>query len=223
MKRITSAAVIASTVLFLVVNVMHPKEYTRGHELQQLDTIAGNYTRWQLTHFLTFVAVMLFVFVVVGLALLLAERRPQLAVIGGALGLCGLVAIGGVLALDGFTWGALGQVYTWPSVDQASIAHALHSVQEARWNLPFYAGSLAWLIGLAVLAVGLVRERVLPAWAGYVFALGAFMVGIEAAIGNNAYFVVAAAVLAVGGVGVGAALRDDDRSDSTRIGHVRAG
>lgn len=223
MKRITSVAVIGATLLFLVVNVMHPKEYTRGHEVQQLETIADSYTRWQLTHFLTFVAVMLFVLVVVGLALLLAETRPQLAVIGGALGLCGLVAIGGVLALDGFTWGALGQVYTWPSIDKPSIVNALHSVQEARWNLPFYAGSLAWLIGLVVLAVGLVRERVLPAWAGYAFAAGAFMVGIESAIQNNAYFIAAAAVLAVGGVGVGTALRDGDRSDSTRVGHVHAG
>jgi hypothetical protein len=73
-----------------------------------------------------------------------------------------------------------------------------------------------------ILTIGLIRQNVLPARAGWIFALGVFLVGIEAAIENNTYFVVASAVLAVGGVGVGLALRNDD-SDSTRIGDVPAG
>jgi hypothetical protein len=206
MKRITSAAVIAATVLFLVVNVLHPKEYTRDHEVQQLQVIGDHYQRWQFAHFLTFVSVMLFVFVVCGLAALLLARRQRQALLGGALGLCGLVAICGVLALDGFTWGALGQVSTWPGVDQHSVALALHAVQQSKWNLPFYVGSLAWLIGLVILAHGLVREQLLPAPAGWTFAAGAALVGIEAAVENNVYFIVAAAVLALGGIGVGRAL-----------------
>ena len=59
MKRITAVAVIAAPALFLVANLIHPKEYTRDHEAQQLTTIADNYTRWQFAHFLTFVAILL--------------------------------------------------------------------------------------------------------------------------------------------------------------------
>src|SRR5690242_21879230 len=63
MKRITAAATVAATVLFFIVNLIHPKEYTRDHERQQLQTIADHYTRWQLAHFLTFIAILLFVVV----------------------------------------------------------------------------------------------------------------------------------------------------------------
>ena len=213
MRRITAVTIIVAPVLFLVVNIIHPKEYSRNHEAQQLQTIADNYTRWQLAHFLTFIVILVFVFTVVGLAFLLAERRRWQAMFGGALGLLGLVSLGGVLALDGFTWGALGQVTTWPGVDKHSIEEALLAVQQSHWNLPFYVGALSWLIGLVILATGLVSEHVVPRWAGWTFALGAALVGIEAAIANNAYFIVASAVLAIGGVGVGISLMGSDEQE----------
>jgi hypothetical protein len=221
MKRITAAAVIASTVLFFVVNLIHPKEYTRDHEAQQLQTIADNYSRWQLAHFLTFVALLLFVVVTLGLAGLLYARLRNMAIVGGLLGLWGLVALGGVLALDGFAWAALGQVTTWPSTNRRTLELALHAVQQSHWNLYFYVGGLAWIFGSLILAIGLIRQAVLPALAGWVFALGIVLVGIEAAIENNTYFIVASAVLAIGGVAVGLALLND--RDRAAIGDVPAG
>lgn len=206
MKRITAAAVIAAPVLFLAVNIMHPKEYTRDHEAQQLKAIADHYTRWQLAHFLTLLAILLFVVVVCGLAWLLYSRLDRMALAGGILGLWGLVCLGGVLALDGFTWGALGQVTTWPNADKDTLNLALHAVQQSHWNLPFYVGGLAWIVGMLILIIGLIRQGVIPAAMGWVFALGVALVGIEGAVQNNTYFIVAAAVLAVGGIGVGLAL-----------------
>jgi len=222
MKRITAGALIAATVLFFVVNLIHPKEYTRDHEAQQLTTIAHHYTRWQFAHFLTFLSLLLFVIVVLGLAWLLYSRLDRMALLGGLLGLWGLVALGGVLALDGFTWAALGQVTRWPTADPHTLQMALHAVQQSHWNLYFYVGALSWLIGLLILSIGLIRQGVIPAPAGWIFALGVVLVGIEAAIENNAYFIAASAVLAIGGVWLGVALRND-YSDSTRIGDVPAG
>jgi hypothetical protein len=221
MKRITAAAVIASTVLFFVVNLIHPKEYTRDHEAQQLQAIADNYSRWQLAHFLTFVTLLLFVVVTLGLAGLLYARLRNMAIVGGLLGLWGLVALGGVLALDGFAWAALGQVTTWPSTNRRTLELALHAVQQSHWNLYFYVGGLAWIFGSLILAIGLIRQAVLPALAGWVFALGIVLVGVEAAIENNTYFIVASAVLAIGGVAVGLALLND--RDRAAIGDVPAG
>lgn len=221
MKRITAAALIASTLLFFVVNLIHPKEYTRDHEAQQLQAIADDYTRWQVAHFLTFVALMLFVVVGLGLAGLLYARLRNMAIVGGLLGIWGLVALGGVLALDGFAWAALGQVTTWPSVDQHSVQLALHAVQQSHWNLYFYVGGLAWIFGFLILAIGLIRQGVLPALAGWVFALGIVLVGIEAAIESNAYFIVASAVLALGGVAIGIALLNEH--ERAGIGDVPAG
>lgn len=209
MRRVTAAAVITAPVLFFVVNVLHPKEYTRDHEAQQLQTIADHYQRWQIVHFMTFVAIMLFVLVIGGLAWLLYSRRPGMALLGGVLGFWGLVALGGVLALDGFTWAALGQVTTWPSADRHTLALALRAVQQSHWNLPFYGGAILWIIGLLILSIGLLRQRLIPAWAGWVFALGVVLVGIEAAIENNTYFIVSSAVLAVGGIGLGLAIRNE--------------
>src|SRR4051794_37861292 len=200
MKRITAAAVITAPVLFLVVNIIHPKEYGRDHEAQQLTTIANHYTRWQVAHFLTLIAILLFVLVVCGFAWLLYERLDRMALVGGVLGLWGLVCLGGVLALDGFTWGALGQVSTWPNADKDSIGLALHAVQQSHWNLPFYVGGLSWIAGLLILTIGLIRQALIPAAMGWIFALGVVLVGIEAAIENNTYFIIAAAVLAVGGI-----------------------
>jgi hypothetical protein len=221
MKRITAAAVITAPVLFLVVNIMHPKEYTRDHETEQLRTIGENYTRWQLAHFLTFVSLLIFVIVVCGFAWMLYARLDRMALAGGLLGLWGLLALAGVLALDGFTWGALGQVSTWPNVRQQTVENALHAVQQSRWNLYFYVGGLSWIAGLLILTIGLIRQRLIPAGVGWIFALGVVLVGIEGAIQNNVYFIVAAAVLAIGGVGVGLSLRRDDHSTSS--GHVQTG
>lgn len=221
MRRITAVALISSTALFFVVNLLHPKEYTRDHEAQQLQTIADNYTRWQIAHFLTFIAILLFVVVVLGLAQRLYAALPNMAIFGGLLGLWGLVALGGVLALDGFTWAALGQVTTWNGASKHTLQLALHSVQQSHWNLYFYVGGLGWIVGLLILSIGLIRQQLIPAAMGWIFALGVVLVGIEAAIESNAYFIAASAVLAVGGIGVGLALRNDD--DSTRIGNVPAG
>src|SRR4051812_6872989 len=221
MKRITAGAIVAATVLFFIVNLIHPKEYTRDHEPQQLQTIADHYTRWQLAHFLTFIAILLFVVVVLGLAALLYPRLRNMAIVGGLLGLWGLVALGGVLALDGFAWAALGQVTTWPGVDKLTLAHALKALQQSHWNLYFYVGGLSWIFGLLILSIGLIRQGLIPATVGWIFAAGVVLVGIEAAIENNVYFIIASAVLAVGGIGGGLALRHDD--DRTSIGNVPAG
>jgi hypothetical protein len=146
-----------------------------------------------------------------------------MALVGGILGLWGLICLAGVLALDGFTWGALGQVTTWPSAQSHTLALALRAVQQSHWNLPFYVGALLWIAGLLILSIGLLRQGVIPAWAGWVFALGVVLVGIEAAVANNTYFIVASAVLAVGGVGVGVSLLNDGDSYSTSSGDVQTG
>lgn len=209
MKRITAGALASATVLFFVVNLIHPKEYTRNHEPNQIQEIAAHYTRWQVAHFLTLVAMLLFVVVVCGLAWLLYSRLDRMAIAGGLLGLWGLVCLGGVVALDGFAWAAVAQASTWPDADGRTSALTLRAVQQSHYNLPFYVGALAWLAGMLILTIGLIRKGVIPAVVGWILALGVALVGIEAAIENNTYFIVASAVLAIGGVGVALSLRRD--------------
>lgn len=64
-----------------------------------------------------------------------------------------------VLALDGFTWGVLGEVSARPDVDPHTIQIALHDVQQSNWSLPYYLTPLAFIAGLLVLATAAVRGR----------------------------------------------------------------
>ena len=210
-RRATGLALILAPAIFLVDNLIHPEEFTRDHEPQQLAEIADAYTRWQLAHFLGFVAILIFAAAILGLAFLVRRRQPLLGLLGGALGILGLLGLAAVIALDGFAWGVLGEVWSRGG-DKRAIELALNDMQQSEWSLQFYALPLAWIAGLALLAITAARHGAVPLWAGGLFALGAVAVGLEGAIQDNAYFIASAAVLAVGGAALGASiLRLQDR------------
>jgi hypothetical protein len=205
-RRATAAALVAGPLLFLVDNLLHPKEYTRDHEAQQLAEIGEAYTRWQVAHALGFLALIVFAAAVLGLAFLVRRHRPTLGLVGGALGVVGLLTGAAVFAIDGYTWGVLGDVSTKPGVDRETVELTLHEVQNSSWSLVYYLPVLLWIVGVATLAIGAARYAGVPRLAGAVLALGAVMVGIESGVISNAYFIVASAVWLVGGVLMGAAI-----------------
>ena len=205
-RKATAAALVVGPLLFLIDNLIHPKEYTRDHEARQLAEIGESYTRWQLAHAIGFVALIVFAAAVLGLAFLVRRHRPTLGLVGGALGIVGLLAGAAVFAIDGYTWGVLGEVYTKPGVDRPTVELTLHEVQNASWSLVYYLPVLLWIVGVAALAIGAARYAGIPPLAGGVLALGALMVGIESGVISNAYFIAASAVWLVGGVLVAAAI-----------------
>jgi hypothetical protein len=211
-RRVTALALVVAPAILVVGNLLHPKEYERDREAEQLAKIGEAYTRWQAVHFGFFVAVVLFAAAVLGLAFLVRRRSPTLGLAAGALGLAGLIALSGVDALDGVTWGILGEVHARPGADQETVALVLHDVQQSEWTLPFYLGTLGFVIGIVTLGVTAARDGALPAWAGWLLALGGLMTGIEAFVPSNAYYVAASVVLLAGGAATAAALlRMDDR------------
>ena len=58
-------------------NLLHPKEFEPGNEAEQLREIADSYERWQIAHFLAFLAILIFAVAILGLASLLYERSPR--------------------------------------------------------------------------------------------------------------------------------------------------
>lgn len=205
-RRATAAALVVGPALFLVDNLLHPKEYTRDHEAEQLAEIGEAYTRWQAAHLLGFLTLLTFAAAVLGLAYLVRRRQPGPGLAGGVLGLAGLLALCGVIALDGFTWGVLGEVSTRRGVDKATVELVLKDVQQSEWALPFYLLGLAWVLGLITLAGSLVRQGAVPLWAGALFGVGALLAGTEGLIVSNAYYVVGSAVLLAGAAAVAAAI-----------------
>jgi hypothetical protein len=205
-RRATAAALVIAPALFLVDNIIHPKEYERDNEARQLIEIGSHADRWQLAHALGFLAIVVFAAAVLGLAFLVRRRQPRLGLWAGALGVTGLLGLAAVITIDGYTWGVLGEVYQRRGVAPETVETTMREVQHSDWSLVYYLTPVTWIVGMALLAVGAARQGAVPMWAGALLAVGAVMVGIETAVISNAYFIVAAAVLAAGSIAVGVAV-----------------
>lgn len=199
LRLITAGALVLAPALFLLDNLLHPKEVTRGNEAEQLAEIADAYHRWQAAHAIGFVSVIVFGVAVAGLAALIYRTSQRPALAGGAMAMAGLMGLAAAITIDGYTRGILGEVSARPDAHPATVERALKDVQESEWSLVYYLTPIGFILGMLVLIVAAVRDRLAPAWAGALFALGVLMVGTETAIISNAYFVAGASVLLAGG------------------------
>ena len=82
-----------ASALLLARQHLHPKEYERDNEAEQLAEIAAHADRWQLAHALGFVSIIVFAAAVLGLAFLVRRRQPRLGLWAGALVVVGLSAL----------------------------------------------------------------------------------------------------------------------------------
>jgi hypothetical protein len=202
----TAAALIAAPLLFLIDNLLHPKEVTRGNELEQLGYIADAYTRWQAAHVVGFLAILAFAPAVLGLAFLVRRRQPGYGLLAGALALAGLLGLAAVITIDGFAWGIAGELSNTSPLGQNGAREVLSDLQGSEWALPYYLTPLGFIVGMVMLAVGVARQGAVPTWAGGLLALAVLMVGTETLLVSNAYFIAGAMVFLVGGVAVALAL-----------------
>ena len=210
-RRLTAVALVLGPALFLLDNVLHPKEYARGHEAEQLARIGNSYQRWQLAHGIGLLSACVLTGALLGLAFHVRRTQPGLGLIGGALCVVGAIGLGAGFAIDGYTWGVLGAISTESRVAPGSVQYALHTVQYSHWLIPYYALIGAWIAGVVALAIG--ARRTAPAWAAGLLGLGALLVGIEGAIAKNWYFIASSVVLLLGGAAVARVIAGmDDRA-----------
>jgi hypothetical protein len=208
-RRATALALIAGPALFLLDNILHPKEYGRGHEAEQLARIGASYQRWQVAHAIGLVSACVLTGALLGLAFHVRRTQPGLGLVGGALSVVGAIGLGAGFAIDGFTWGALGAISTERRVAPDSVQYALHTVQYSHWLIPYYGLIGLWVAGVVALAIG--ARRTTPIWAAGLLGVGALLVAIEGAVAANWYFIASSVVLLVGGAAVGLAIaRMDD-------------
>lgn len=200
------AALIAGPALFYLDNVIHPEELTRGNEAEQLAVIAADPARWQIAHLIGFVSLLIFAAALLGLAYLVRGRMPALGLAAGAAGVVGLLGLAFAFALDGFTWGVLGEISDDPGVDPATAELALHEVQESPWSLPYYALTALWIAAMVALSWGAARIGALPAASAVLLALATVAVGLEGVVQDNAYFIASSALLLLGGAWAGTSI-----------------
>jgi hypothetical protein len=199
-------ALIAAPLLFLVDNLLHPEELTRGNELEQVAVIADAYTRWQAAHVIGFLAILAFTPAVLGLAFLVRRRQPTLGLVAGALALVGVMGLAAVITIDGFAWGIAGELSANSFLGPRGGAEVLHDLQESEWAYAYYLTPLGFIVGMLLLAIGAARQGAVPTPAAAVLALAVLMVGTETVIVSNAYFIAGAAVFLVGGIAVALAI-----------------
>jgi hypothetical protein len=140
-------------------------------------------------------------------------HSPRLGLAAGMAGVAGLMGVSFAFALDGFTWGVLGEVSGRQGVDARTAELALHEVQQSPWSTPYYALTALWGAALVALAWGAARAGALSAGSAVLLGLGTIAVGLEGVIQDNAYFIASSALLLAGGVWSGAAILrlGDDR------------
>jgi hypothetical protein len=204
--RATAAALVIAPLLFLADNLLHPEEFDRGHEAEQLAAIADAYTRWQLAHALGFAATVVFAGAVLGLAYLVWQRRPRAGLAGGALALVGVLGLAAAITIDGYAWGIVGAVSAEHTSDPETVERTLEVMQDATWSYVYYLTPLGFILGLIVLAAAAWRAGLVPAWSAALMGLAVLMVGSETAIPENAYFVAGSAVFLAAGVSFATAL-----------------
>jgi hypothetical protein len=198
----TAAALIVAPLLFLLDNLIHPEELTRGNELEQVDLIADAYTRWQAAHAIGFLAILAFAPAVLGLAFLVRRKRPGFGLLAGALALAGVLGLAAVITIDGYAWAVAGNVSAEPAVGAAAAAATLKELQESSWSFVYYLTPLGFIVGMLMLATGIARQGAVPVWAGALLALAVLMVGTETAIVSNEYFIAGAVVFLLAGIAV---------------------
>jgi hypothetical protein len=210
-RRLTAVALVVGPALFLLDNILHPKEFGRGHEAEQLARIGDSYTRWQAAHAIGLLSACVLTGALLGLAFHVRRTQPGIGLLGGALCVVGAIGLGAGFAIDGFTWGVLGAISTDHRAAPGSAEFALHTVQHSRWLIPYYGLIGLWIAGVVVLAIG--ARRTTPAWAAGLLGVGAILVGIEGAVAENWYFIVSSIVLLLGGLAVALTIsRMDDRA-----------
>ena len=202
----TAAALVVAPLLFLVDNLLHPKEVARGNEIEQVVLISQDYTRWQAAHVIGFLALLAFIPAVLGLAFLVRRRQPTLGLLAGGLGLAGLLGLAAVITIDGFAWGIAGELAANSSLGPRGAAEVLSDLQGSEWALPYYLTPLGFIVGMLMLVIGAARQGAVPVPAAAVFGLAVLMVGTETAIVSNAYFIAGAAVFLVGAIWIASAI-----------------
>jgi len=208
-KTLTAACMIAAPVLFLASDSIWP--VTSSEPEDMLADATGARGRVYAGLLLALAALVLMVGAVIGLAHLLRERRPGLAMVGGALGLVGIVTVAAA-------FGAMGIVLA-----EAPGVSGGAQLVEAVMNraIPAFILGMLLNVGLIVLAVGLYRTRVVAAWSALAIGVAAVVLAVANPLGAKPVILAAEVVLlaGLGSIGWMIVTETDEEWEHTPVFH----
>jgi hypothetical protein len=191
-QRLAAGSLIVAPLVLLAGELLHPPFQRDPARL--LAVAAANPDRWYLAHLLSLIGFALLVPAILGLTQLVGQRRAALADLGGTLALLGVLAVSGLLSIDGFGVWQMAQ----PAADRAEMAALLDRILTSPGVLTLYLVSLASAVGLLVLVVGLYRAQLVPAWMAGLVAIGVAVWSTGEAAASKATMVAGVTILALG-------------------------
>jgi hypothetical protein len=191
-KMVAGFCMVAAPLLLLVGMVIHPEGKT--DEGAQLAVVADNLDAWYIAHLLVLVSIVLAVPAVLGLMHMLREREVAYGHLGGGLGLLGLIALTGIVTIDGFVGWQMAS-----AGDRGEMTALFERLNDtAGVFIPLFLASLAFTLGMLCLAFGLYRARAVQWWMALFVAIAAILLGIGGPMAVNWLMIVGAAFLFVG-------------------------
>jgi hypothetical protein len=169
--RAAGIMMILLPLLMIVAYALHPNLLSL-EVMSQASEMIGNFhgnPLWKIAHLLMVCAIPLIIGVTLSLAHLIKEKADWLALIGSTLAIIGAV----VLALD------KGAYFLVPSAFDTLGDNVLFALDPGIQAMIDRAGFMAivWLlplisIGLILIAVGLIKAKVVPRWQGILIIIG---------------------------------------------------
>jgi len=165
-RRLAGASLVLAPLLLLASSAVSPA--LKSDEGAQLAAIARHPDRFYLFSILGLVSAIVLVPALLGLMHMLRERAPGWGYIGG-----GLMMLGNLLSIG--DW--MGNFVQWqmaaPSADREQMTALLIRLDDTPGSaLPLQLSGFAFMLGTAVLAIGLYRARTVPAWIAPALVIG---------------------------------------------------
>jgi hypothetical protein len=207
--RLTAASMIAAPALLLAGNALHPVNHKKD-EGEFLAGVAAHETEWYVAHLLIFIGLPLFVPAVVGLVRQVGDRALLLGTAGATLTIGGVFGAEAYVTVEGFVQWTMTNTAGADPEQMAAVLERFNTA--AATFIPTGLGTIAFAVGLAMLAVAILRAGVLPmgyplvVLASRVLAIGVLIAGDVSGEYQQALISAADALLLVGLGGVGVLL-----------------
>lgn len=190
-KLVAGFCMVFAPLLLLVAMVIHPETGTEASST--IAAAAAEPDQWYIAHLLGLVALVLAVPAVLGLMHMLREREVAMGHVGGGLGMLGLLAFVGIVAMEGFAgW----QAGAGDRTEMVALFDRLY--ETAGVVVPFYVMSFAFALGMLCLAYGLYQARAVQSWMALFLAISAVLLAIGFATAGELVTIVGAAFMLVG-------------------------
>ena len=193
-RRLAGAAcLVLGPVLLGIAFAVLPWQTNDDDTLDTLNLTGANITATQIGDLLAFAGILAMIPATLAIMRALGRRAPLLGLVGGTLSIGGLVGAMLLVVSDQITLGVADAPALRPAV-----ADAVESSPAWVLNVVLVVFLAGLLIGGVVLGAGLLRARIVPAWAGVVVMLSPVVSLVAHMADRKAIDVVGSALVVIG-------------------------